>query len=98
MASAPPEPPSPMMVHTIGTLSSDPGIRPGRIDEAQDRDAEPFREPHEPHGFAVAFRPGHAEVSEDFFLGIASLLMADPDHRLAVETRKTSDNRGIVGK
>src|SRR6267378_2665020 len=72
--------------------------RPRRIDEAQDRDAEPFRQPHEPHGFAVAFRPGHAEVSEDLLLGIASLLMADYNHRLAVETGKTSDDRRIVGK
>src|SRR5438552_2708827 len=45
-----------------------------------------------------AFRPGHAKVSEDLLLGIASLLMADHDHRLAVETGKTSDDRRVVRK
>src|SRR5207245_1982799 len=77
---------------------SDPRIRPRRIDEAQARDAEPCREPHEPHGLAVAFRAGHAEVPENLLLGIASLLVADQDHRLPVETGETSDDRGIVGE
>src|SRR6266853_1481047 len=66
-------------------------------------DAERFRCLRRPVGAlpqdrSVAFRPGHAEVSEDLLLGIASLLMPDHDHRLAVETGKASDDRGIVGK
>jgi len=77
---------------------ADPRICPGRVHEAQDRDAEPFREAHEPHRFSVAFRARHAEVPQDLLLGVASLLVSDHHHRLTVETGKAPDDGEIVGK
>ena len=82
MARAPPEPPSPMMVETMGTsslrhledaaadgfglaalLGTDSGIRPHRVDEGEDGQAELLGGLHEALRLAVALGPRHAEVA-----------------------------------
>ena len=55
-------------------------------------------QPHQPHGFAVALRFGHAEIALQLLLGVAALLMADDHHGPAVEEGHAGDDGGVVAK
>ena len=77
---------------------ADAGISPRRIDERHDRYAELLRQLHQPQRLAITLRLGHAEISVELILGVASLLMPDHHDRLAAETRQATDDRGILRK
>ena len=53
---------------------------------------------HHPHRLAIALGPRVAEVAVDLLLGVAALLMADDQDRLAFEAREPAHDRPIVGK
>ena len=78
-------------------LGADAGIRAGRVDEREQRQAELLRELHQAQRLAIALGPRHAEVAVDLLLGVAALLVADHHAGLAVEAREPADDRRIVG-
>jgi hypothetical protein len=75
-----------------------PGIRAGRVDEAEHRQAELLGELHQPERLAVALGPRHAEVAQRPLLGVAPLLVAEHHARLAVEAGQAADDRLVVGE
>ncbi len=77
-------------------LGADSRVRAGRVDEREQRQAELLGELHETQRLAIALRSRHAEVAEDFFLGVAPFLVADHHAWLAVEAREAADDGGIV--
>ena len=64
-----------------------------RVDEHDDRPAELLGQPHHAQRLAIALGPRVAEVPEDLLLGVAALLVADDQHRLAVEAREAGHDR-----
>nr|GEU28296.1 hypothetical protein [Tanacetum cinerariifolium] len=66
------------------------------VNEREDGDAEFFRQLHQAHGLAIAFRFWHAEVAHGALLGVAPLLVADHHARLAVEAGQATDDRLVV--
>ena len=79
-------------------LGLDAGIRRRRVDEADDRAPELLRHLHRPHRLAIAVRPRVTEVAIDLLLGVAALLVADDEDRLALVERGAGDDRVIVGE
>ena len=79
-------------------LRVDTRISTRRIDESQHRDGKLFRQFHQPQCFPITFRARHAEVAQDFFLGVATLLVADHHHRLPIEACQTTDNSIVICK
>ena len=75
-----------------------PGIRRRRVDEADDRPAELLRQLHRPQRLAIAVGPRVAEVAVDLLLGVAALLVADDQHRLALVERGAGDDGVVVGE
>src|SRR5690606_2433049 len=79
-------------------LRGQPGVRPRRVDEADDRQAELVRQIEHAHGLAVAARVAHAEVARDVLLGVAALLLADDDDLPAAELSQARDHRGVIAE
>ena len=50
---------------------------------------------HQTHGLAIPPWGGHAEVAGNVLLGVASLLMADQQHRLITQTPNTA-HQGLI--
>ena len=75
-----------------------PGIGGRRVDEGEDRPAELLGQLHRAQRLAVALGPRVAEVAVDLLLGVAALLVADDQHRLAVEAGEAGDDGAIVGE
>ena len=46
----------------------------------------------------MALRAGHAEIPENFGLGVTSLLLADEHHSPAAKAREAAHDGMIVGK
>ena len=76
----------------------DAGKRADRVDERQDRQAEPGGELHQAARLAVALGLGHAEIVADAGLGVAAALDADRDHRLAFEAPEPAHHGPVVGE
>ena len=71
-------------------------IRAWCIDKGHNWNIEFFGSLHQAQCLTVTLRTRHTEITADFFFGIATFLMADNHHALAVETRQTADNGMIV--
>ena len=67
------------------------GVGPRCIDKRENRQAETIGMVHQPHGFAVATRSSHPEITGDIFLGIASFLMANQHHRAIAHPADTAN-------
>jgi len=94
IASAPPEPPSPITETTIGTRS--PAISKRFLPEGEQRDRELLRQPHEPQRLAVALGARHAEVAQDLLVGVAALLVTHHHDALPVEPRQPAHDGRVV--
>ena len=79
-------------------LGVDARIGALRIHENEHGPAKLCRELHRAHRFAISFRLGLAEISRDALLGVASFLVADDHHGLAVKPRHAGDDGRIVRK
>ncbi len=53
---------------------------------------------HYPQRLAIALRIGHAEIAEQFLLGVAALLVSDDDDGAIFELRKACDHGGVIRK
>ncbi len=111
IARAPPDPPWPMRMTTIGVLKiARDGLADAAllrlyaavgalgVDERDDRPAVFFRLAHQAQGLAVAFRQGHSPVALEILLEIAAALLADHRHRLAIDEADAADHGRIVGE
>src|SRR4029077_11846357 len=76
----------------------DAWIRPRRVDERDDGNAEFFGELHQTQGFAVTFRVGATKVAHDIFLGVAAFLVSDDDASMGTEHGQSARHRSIVRK
>jgi hypothetical protein len=65
--------------------------------KVKQRQLEALGHLHQAQRLAIAFRARHAEIALDLALGVASLLVADDHHRLAVDARQSTHDRGVVG-
>ncbi len=74
------------------------GVGTGGVDQRDHGQPELVGQFHEPHGFAVAFGAGHAEIAFDTGFGVVALFMADHDDRRVVEPCQTAHDRKIIGK
>src|SRR5579862_9871081 len=73
-------------------------IRTGSIEQGNNRPVKLGGHFHQPHRFAIAFRPGHAEVAEQSLLGVTALLLADHHHRTFFKPASARDDGMIVGE
>ncbi len=78
--------------------SVDTGIGAWRIEKRHNGPVELVRNPHQAHGFAVAFRLGHAEIAVKFLLGVAAFLMADHHHWPFGKESHPADDGRVVAK
>ena len=69
-----------------------------RIDQRDDRNAEPVGEAHQSDGLPIALRLGHAEIVLEPRSGVVAFLMTDQHHAAPVDAREAADDRGIVGE
>jgi hypothetical protein len=79
-------------------LGLDARVGGRRVDEHDDRPAELLGELHRAQRLAVALGPRVAEVAEDLLLGVAPLLVADDEHRLAAVLGEAGDDGVVVGE
>src|SRR5499433_168795 len=77
-------------------LGAETGIGAGRVDEGHDGLAELGSELHEAEGLAISLGMRHAEVAGDVLARVASLLMPDHHHGLALEARETAHDGLVV--
>ena len=68
-----------------------PRIGSGRVDEGNYGQAKFFRELHQAQGFAVTFRLGHPEITQELFLSIAPFLLGDDHHGAAIKEGRSPD-------
>ena len=73
------------------------GIGTCGIDKAQNRQTKPPGKLHQTRRLAVAFRPRHAEITLDAFLGVASLFGSHHHDSLTSEARHAADDGVILG-
>src|SRR5581483_3388240 len=78
-------------------LGGDAGVGPGRVDEADQREAVPLRKAHRAHRLAVTLRIAHPELPLRPLLDVSPLLLADEHDRAAVEAADPGDHRAVVG-
>src|SRR5690606_27759468 len=78
-------------------LRADARVRPGGVDEGQQRQPEALGHLHQPQRLAVTLRARHAEVAAHLGLGVAALLVADDHHAAAVDAAQAADDGGVVG-
>ena len=79
-------------------LGSDARIGSRRIDKRDDRAFEFLGQLHQPQGFSIAFRIGHAEISFDPLLEALSFFMTDDANGPAAERGKSADDGLIVSE
>ena len=79
-------------------LGVDARVRARRVDEADHRPVEALRELHQPQRLAIPLGARHAEASHHIFFGGATFLVAEDQHRLAVEAGEAADQRRVVGE
>ena len=79
-------------------LGIDTGIGARGIDKGQDRQSEPFRQPHQSARLAVAFWPRHAEIVFDPGLGVSALFGAEDQHAAAAKPADAADDCRVLGK
>src|SRR5207244_4015054 len=70
----------------------------GRVHEGENRPAELLGDLHDPQRLAIALGIRHSKISIDFLLGVASLLVANDQHVLAMETGHATDDGRIIGE
>ena len=79
-------------------LGGDAGIGAGRVDERDDREAEPLRDLHHAHRLGVALRAAASRTgARARSFDVAALLVADERDRAAVELPEPGDDRAVVG-
>ena len=74
------------------------GIGPGGVDQGDDRQVELVGQIHQPHGFAIALGPGHAEIAFDAGLGVMAFFVADNHHWLVVEAGQSAHDSVVIGE
>ena len=79
-------------------LGADARVGARRVDEGDDRAAEALGQLHQAQRLAVALGARHAEVALHVLLGGAPLLVADHEHRLAVEAGEAGDDRRVLAE
>ena len=79
-------------------FGADAGISAGRVNEGEDGAAEFLRQLHEAQGLSITFRLRHAEVAQEFLLGVAPFLVADDHHGLALKPCQSAHQCWIIAK
>ena len=72
------------------------GVGARRVDERDDREAEPLGDLEDSDRLQVALRIGHAELALEALLDVAALLVTDQCDRSAVERAETRDQGSVV--
>src|SRR5262249_47247841 len=75
-----------------------PGECALRVDHADDRPPEAFREPKQAQRLAIAFRLRHAGIAADLLVGRSAALMTKQHEGMVREPSETTDYGGIVGE